>query len=157
MSKFLSIFFIILFPFACFAENNFFPVGQKRSVNTMKALKTSMDYSLQRHKLLSTNIASQNIPGYRSSDLKKIDFNKTQQYNHQLKTAKTDPKHFGPGDQPKYFKEIKEKFNNNSSLMKNNVDLTDQMTRVNDNITNYNLSSTLYKQNTNLIKTAIGR
>jgi len=129
----------------------------KRRTNLMSALEASMAYALQRQMVLSQNISAQNVPGYHTKDLKKVNFNKPEVLkDRNIISAKvTNVAHIQTRPNKRNYKVREEKFDENTSIMKNNVNIADEMVKVTENSASYNLSTTLFKKSAGLMKMAI--
>ena len=119
-------------------------------------VEQSMNYALERHKILSENIASQDIPGYRAKNLgQNPTFNQRKSLNFNMHT--TSSKHIAPKNITRKLKVNRDKYNTQTTFRKNNVDLSDQMVKVNQNLNDYNLSTSIYKKMHGLLKMAAGK
>ncbi len=126
------------------------------TINTM--LKAHMKYQTQRQGALATNISNMDTPGYKAQDLKKLDFKRLAEDQHnRLEMAATSPAHLGgtlTGGTS--FTTIKDKDTFEMRPTQNNVVMEDQMGKVSDTNAEFNLSSTMMKKFTSLYRTATG-
>lgn len=76
-------------------------------VDTVERLRTGLDYHLQRHNVLVSNLAQAETPGYRPVDLARGDFDGTLN----VALVATDPSHVGvaPGSNTPSFQVLEDK------------------------------------------------
>lgn len=112
-------------------------------------LSTMMDYRSERHKVISSNIANLDTPGYKSADyVFKDDLKKAM--NIRLNLTRTDEKHF-----PNARDEISRKdFKKVTSDEK--VDLDTQMVNLSENHLMYNLTAEIIARKFKTIRNVLG-
>lgn len=157
MIKRLSLLLFLLTNLECYAAENF--LGFKKKYNLMSAAKEKMQYAIKRQMLLAENISSQDVPRYRAKDLESFDqISKSKMNNRSVAPIgifATSKNHIHPAKQKTKYRIVKDKWNTNTSIMQNNVDISEQMVKVTENMNEYNLSTAIYKQMNGLIKIAI--
>jgi flagellar basal-body rod protein FlgB len=125
----------------------------------MAMLKDRMAWLGRRQDVLSQNVASADVPGYRPRDLKPVDFEQT------LKAATrpaagslavTNPRHIGLTRSSSGFEE-KEAGDIESSPNGNSVSLESQMIKVAETQAQFQAAANLYAKAIAMMKTAIGR
>ena len=125
----------------------------------MAMLKDRMAWLGRRQDVLSQNVASADVPGYKPRDLKPVDFEQT------LKAATrptagslavTDPHHIGFTRTASGFEE-KEAGDIESSPNGNSVSLEAQMIKVAETQAQFQAAANLYAKAITMMKTAIGR
>lgn len=125
----------------------------------MAMLKERMAWLGRRQDVLSQNIASADVPGYKPHDLNPVDFERT------LKSATrssagsltvTDPRHIGFTTQAQDFEE-REAADVESSPNGNSVSLEAQMIKVSETQAQYQAAANLYAKALQMMRTAIDR
>jgi flagellar basal-body rod protein FlgB len=150
--------FIIALIYSCLSDAQI-PMknASAKQRNLFSEVEENMNYALERHKILSENIASQDIPGYRAKDLNKGPLAINQKNHLSLNMHTTSKLHITPKRLNNKFRVSRDKYNTQTTFRKNNVDLSDQMVKVNQNLNEYNLSTSIYKKMHGLLKVAIGK
>ncbi|MBK1665677.1 flagellar basal body rod protein FlgB [Rhodospirillum rubrum] len=121
-----------------------------------KMAKMRLDWSAQRQKVLSENIANADTPNYRAHDLKSLNFkNLAMSEASKVAMVRTDANHLKPGiPEPGPYREVTERFPYESSADGNEVVLEEQMSALSETKNQYNLSIELVKKHLNMIKIA---
>ena len=116
-------------------------------------LKSRLQWLEARQKLVASNVANANTPGYKSRDLRPLS---TEVLNNLVPLRVTNVAHIGLGTL----------FADDSARKvvafetvpdRNNIGLEDQMTRLADIQIDYQTATSLYTKSLGIIKTAIGR
>ena len=125
----------------------------------MAMLKDRMTWLGKRQDVLSQNVASADVPGYRPHDLKPVDFEETLR-NATRSTAGslavTDPRHIAMTATSSGFEEM-EAGDVESSPNGNSVSLEAQMIKVSETQAEYQAAANLYAKAIEMMKTAIGK
>lgn len=124
-----------------------------------QGMKQKMDWLAQRHTVLAENVANADTPGYRSRDLKPLDFRAMVKETPRVNMAATAENHLTGTRREPEFRVNQERVKNayEISINQNGVSLEQQLTRVSQNQADFRLASGLYRQNITLMKLAIGR
>lgn len=127
----------------------------------LSMLRTRMEWSQARQKVLAENVANADTPGFRPRDLVPPKFNGPNQLARpqisDVSLARTDPLDLaGFPDTNSEFKSTN-KGNFDVKPTGNAVNLEDQMMRVAGNQMDYRVASALYMRSLDLIKTALGK
>lgn len=125
----------------------------------MASLSGKMRYHTQRQKVLASNIANIDTPGYKAKDVSQPSFiDAVARETQSMHLATTSPKHFtgsqgigGP------YRVIAQRDPYEISPNGNDVVLEDQMAKLSDNNTQYEISSSLYKKFTQMYRSALGQ
>lgn len=123
----------------------------------MQMLSTQMRYLTQRQTVLSQNIANIDTPGYKSRDMKKLDFSEmASQEQGRLGMRATSPKHLsGMGGGGAFAtQQTAETFE--TTPVKNNVGLEEEMAKISQTGADYQVASSMYKKFTQLYRSALG-
>lgn len=123
----------------------------------MQALGTQMRYMAQRQTLLSQNIANLDTPGFRSQDLKKLDFaNLVAVESNHLAVQRTASNHMEPLGARSHGPYRQEKVANPFEVtpMGNSVNLEEEMAKVSETNEKFQTSSSLLKKYTTMMRTA---
>jgi len=127
-------------------------------LNMMQMLQTKMGYLSERQDILSKNIANVDTPGYKARDLKELDFKRmVAVHTTKLKMRLTSPAH-GTGfpKLPAEFRDEKTRKTFETTPVKNNVVIEEQMAKVAETNLEYQKITNLYNKTTQIFKTAIG-
>lgn len=126
------------------------------TINTM--MKAHMKYMSERQGVLAQNIANMDTPAYKAQDLKKLDFKRLAEDQHnRLEMVATSPAHLnGTLTGGTSFTTIKDKDTFEVRPNQNNVVMEDQMGKVSDTNAEFELSSTMIKKFTSLYREASG-
>lgn len=127
-------------------------------VNLLAMMKTRMAYISERQNVVAHNIANIDTPGFKAKDLKKLDFERLAMIEaRRLQMRATAPTHIaGNKGNNASFKDEHERMTFETTPVKNNVVLEEQMIKVAENNTNYQMTTNLYKKTVDLFKVAIG-
>ncbi|HUO99287.1 MAG TPA: flagellar basal body rod protein FlgB [Rhizomicrobium sp.] len=125
----------------------------------MTMLKDRMAWLGRRQDVLSQNVASADVPGYRPHDLKPQDFETTLKSATRISgvsLAVTDPHHISISQDRGGFEET-ENADTGASPNGNAVSLEAQMMKVADTQAQFQAAANLYAKAITMMKTAIGR
>ena len=128
------------------------------NIGLMKGISGKMNWLNQRNTVLSQNIANADTPGYRPSDLEKVDFGGVMESSRnrpRINQVKTDGAHIGAstkmGDsKSKVTKDVYE-----AAPAENSVILEEQLLKAQETMADYNMVTNLYKKNVGMIRLAI--
>jgi flagellar basal-body rod protein FlgB len=128
------------------------------NIRLMSLMKMKMAWGSQNQTVLSQNIANADTPGFRAQELKKIDFERLAMSEaHRLKMRATSPSHIlGSKEQQGDFRAEKSRKTYETSPVKNNVVIEEQMAAMSKNNAEYQLITNMYRKTAGLFKTAIG-
>lgn len=116
-------------------------------------LKSRLQWLEARQKLVASNVANANTPGYRSRDLRPFS---TEVLNNSVPLKVTNVGHIGLGST--LADDTARKVGAFETVPdRNNIGLEDQMTRLADIQIDYQTAASLYTKSLGIIKTAIGR
>ena len=121
----------------------------------LQKLSAKMSYLSERQGLLAKNIANIDTPGYRTQDLKKLDFDNMVSGSSTLEMMTTSPKHIASPQNGTSF--AKNTAGGKPGLKPdgNNVVLEDQMGKISDVGIQHQMTSTLLKKFHQLYRTAV--
>lgn len=124
----------------------------------MRMMAVKMGYLSERQDVLSHNVANIDTPGYQARDLKELDFKRmAAMQSTKLRMRITSENHAsGFPKIPDDYREEKTKKTFETTPVKNNVVLEEQMAKVAETQLEFQMVSNLYKKTTGLFKTAIG-
>ena len=128
------------------------------NIGLMKGIGGKMNWLNQRNTILSQNIANSDTPGYRPSDLEKVDFGRVMKGvsgNASLHQVKTNAGHIGgqtrvPEADARATKEVYE-----AAPAENAVVLEEQLFKAQETMADYNMVTNLYKKNVGMIRMII--
>src|SRR5690606_345977 len=117
-----------------------------------QGMKQKMDWLTQRHTVLAENIANADTPGYRSRDLKPLDFRAMVKEAPRVNMIATTGSHLAGIRREPEFRVNQERAKSayEISINQNAVSLENQLTNVSQNQADYRLASSLYRQNVTL-------
>jgi len=126
------------------------------NVPVMSMLNTQMRYLTQRQTVLAQNVANIDTPGYKSKDLKKLDFSDLASSSGQrLAMTTTSPKHLeSPGAGKDSTFTVNEVKTSEISPMGNTVNVEDEMHKVSDTNTQFQEATNLMKKYTQMLHEA---
>jgi flagellar basal-body rod protein FlgB len=120
--------------------------------------KKTMDWAARREQVLAQNVANADTPGYRPSDLQKLDF-KAELTNTQptARPVVTNPMHVAdvPFAQQPDVKKDRQPYE--AAPDGNAVILEEQMQKVGDTRSTYEVATTLFSKNMKMLRLAIGK
>lgn len=125
----------------------------------MAMLKERMSWLGKRQDILSQNVASADVPGYKPRDLKPVDFEQTLKAVSRPaagQLAVTNPHHIGGGRAPSGF-QVDDGADVAASPNGNAVSLEAQMIKVAETQAEFQAATNLYAKAIEMMKTAIGR
>lgn len=124
----------------------------------LRLAKTQMRYQGQRQALLSQNIANIDTPGFAAQDLKPLNFSHMAELEaKRLEIRATSPAHMmGVRDNSGPFRDEKSRYSFETTPVKNNVALEEQMAKINLTGINFQMASGLYKKMNTMVKSALG-
>ncbi len=128
-----------------------------KNIPLLSAVRARMEWLSERQKLLSENIANADTPGYRSRDLKPVDFHKMLKRGSTSEVAITHTQHLkGAADAQRFkFKpEIATATEVNPSG--NSVSIEEQMVKLGETQMEYEAATGIYRKQTMLLKLALG-
>ncbi|OGP95288.1 MAG: flagellar basal-body rod protein FlgB [Deltaproteobacteria bacterium RBG_19FT_COMBO_56_10] len=125
--------------------------------STINLLGSSLDLRAQRHKLLSSNIANQETPGYRAVDIN---------FEQEMKKAEgsmpsgqplsaTNAMHISAGGQAALAPAVVDRVTDLEGYDRNSVGIEGEMARLSENTIMYKTSAQLLKHKFNILMTAI--
>jgi flagellar basal-body rod protein FlgB len=125
--------------------------------NTVNLLGNSLDLRAQRHKLLSSNIANQETPGYRAVDIN---------FEQEMKKAEgsmpsgqsltgTNLRHISTGGPSSHVPAVVDRVTDLEGYDQNSVGIEGEMARLSENTIMYKTSAQLLKYKFSLLMTAI--
>ncbi|RME64645.1 MAG: flagellar basal body rod protein FlgB [Nitrospirae bacterium] len=117
----------------------------------MQVLEKLVNFTLQRHRVLLSNLANSDTPGYRAKDL---DFEALLR-QEKLKLLKTDPMHLGP-EQMK-FSVHERPLSEAPWLDENNVEEEAEMARITENAILYQSALKLLNEKFRIYRSILGR
>lgn len=124
---------------------------------TIDTIGSSLDLRAMRHKLLASNIANQETPGYRAIDIKFSDEMKKRVIAQGGETvlASTNPKHIPvmgaiPGEPA-----VIDRATDYESYDKNSVGIEGEMAKLSENSLMYSISSKMIRAKFSMLMTAI--
>lgn len=117
-----------------------------------------MGYHAERQDQLSRNVANIDTPGYKAKDLKPLDFQRLALIeSRRLNMRATNSSHITDTKKDmEDFRSEKLRKTYETTPVKNNIVLEEQMMKVAENQMEYQKVTSLYSKTTNLFKTAIG-
>lgn len=122
-------------------------------------LRTRLDWSQTRQRMLAENVANSDTPNYRARDLAPLTFPDPAKVGTAsiptVHMARTESGHLGALDVSEQFSESKAGYDVRPTG--NAVSLEEEMMKVAANQMDYQAASALYTRSLNLIKTAIGK
>ena len=124
-----------------------------------EALRTKMQWHQSRQSVLAENVANADTPGYRSSDLKALNFDATMKLvSAGVGTAKTHPNHLSltaRSGSPEFQEDRVKQFEVTPDG--NGVSLEEQMMKVAANQMDYQAATTIYSRSLGLLRMAVKR
>lgn len=131
------------------------------SIGLFKGLMSKMDYLTARQEVLSKNIANADTPGYKASDLEKVDFTRVVAASNKRSSAvvapmRTHSHHMslkGVAGDP-VARKSKDMYEVSPTL--NSVVIEEQMVKANKNASDYQIMSTVYRRNLAMVRMALG-
>ena len=123
---------------------------------TISLLGNSLDLRAARNKLLASNIANQETPGYRAVDINFEDeLRKKQGAAMAAPLARTDTAHLIPVREAGVSPAVVERSTDTESYDRNSVGIEGEMVKLSENSMMYNASARMLKGKFNLLMTAI--
>lgn len=131
------------------------------NITLFKMLKAKMGYHAERQDLLARNVSNIDTPGYKAEDLKPLDFHRLAMLEaHRLRMRATASGHITntppPPGRDTNFRSEKSRKTYETTPVKNNIVLEEQMMKVAENQLEYQKATNMYSKVTGLFKTAIG-
>lgn len=123
-----------------------------------RMMSTKMGYLSERQDVLAHNIANIDTPGQKARDLKELDFRRLAAIqSNKLKMRMTSHLHAtGFPKIPDDFRDEKSRETYETTPVKNNIVLEEQMAKVAETQMEYQMVTNLYRKTGALFKTAIG-
>lgn len=137
--------------------------AENRNTNTNKLLKSYLEFSAFRHKVLSENIANINTPNYKAEDVsvpqKYEDLTSKSRSTSGISLATTNTGHISESKRSKKSKFASHKIKDPYEIKPNgnNVSLAQQMTKVSQNQSDYNMAVKNYSTTNSLISVVLGK
>lgn len=131
-----------------------------QNIGLFQAINAKIDYLNQNHKLIASNIANADTPGYRPLELEKVDFGRVMSKaldDNKVRQETTHTRHMPSYNRIDDAASGKQKTIYESSPGGNAVIMEEQLIKSNEVTMDYNLMLNLYKKNIGLIKMALGR
>lgn len=121
-------------------------------------LGTQMRYLTQRQGVLARNVANIDTPGYRSQDLKPLDFsNLAAAESQRLNMRATSGKHLtGRGDGGAFASQ-RNRDTFETTPVNNNVGVDEEMAKISRTGADYQMASSMYRKFTQLYRSAVGK
>lgn len=128
------------------------------AINLFQLMGVKMDYDNQRQSVLARNMANIDTPGFRSEDLKKLDFGSLANAEaSRLDLRATSPMHFNQGKKAKQgpYKVEQTRKTFETTPVENSVVLEEQMMKVAQNQMDYQMTTQLYRKMVDIFKITI--
>lgn len=123
---------------------------------TISLLGNSLDLRAARHKLLASNIANQETPGYRAVDINfENELKKREGVTADAAIVRTDEAHMLPVRGIAASPAVVESASDLESYDRNSVGIEGEMAKLSENTLMYNVSAKILKSKFNLLMTAI--
>lgn len=123
---------------------------------TISLLGNSLDLRAARHKLLSSNIANQETPGYHAVDINfEEELKKREGRSLSAPVERTNPAHLIPVRGTAGGPAVIERATDLESYDKNSVGIEGEMAKLSENSLMYNATAKMLKSKFNLLMTAI--
>lgn len=117
-----------------------------------------MSWLTQRQRVVSTNIANADTPGYRTREMNELKFRDTLGAQEvKVRLAQTHGAHYQTSKQEGEYRSHNERRPYETSPAGNGVVLEEQMMKLTQTQADFNLSSGLFKKYHNMYKIALGR
>ncbi|MFQ5736019.1 MAG: flagellar basal body rod protein FlgB [Thermodesulfobacteriota bacterium] len=124
--------------------------------NTLKVLQNSLDLRAARHRLLETNIANQETPGYRAVDISfEQEMKKAGASNAAGAVMRTNAAHIPVISERGIAPVVHERPTTAVGYDKNSVGIESEMVKLSENTLMYNISAKMIKSKFNMLMTAI--
>jgi flagellar basal-body rod protein FlgB len=131
------------------------------NISLFQAMNAKMHYLTKRQEVISQNIANANTPGYRPSDLTKVDFGKVlKNVTRESLSVSMDTTQAGHIPTPGQMADPKARAQRETYDVTpdaNGVVMEEQLLKSNEVQMNYNLMLNLYRNNVDMIRTASGK
>ncbi len=127
-------------------------------ITLFKMMKAKMGYHAERQDVLARNVSNIDTPGYKATDLKKLDFHRLAMVeSRRLRVRATNSNHItDTGQDHTDFRNEKLRETYETTPVENNVVLEEQMMKVAENQMEYQKVTNLYSKVGKMFKTAIG-
>ena len=128
------------------------------NIGLMKGIGGKMNWLNQRNTVLSQNIANADTPGYRPSDLEKVDFGGVMEASRsrpRINQIKTDGAHIGGQMKVGESDSRKVKDVYEAAPAENAVVLEEQLLKAQETMADYNMVTNLYKKNVGMIRMVV--
>lgn len=130
------------------------------NIRLMSLMKMKMSWDSQNQDVLAQNVANADTPGYRAKELKPLDFeHMAMEESHRLKMRATSGSSFdGSKEESKGdYRVEKSRKTFETSPVKNNIAIEEQMANMAKNNMDYQMITNLYKKTAGMFKTALGQ
>jgi flagellar basal-body rod protein FlgB len=127
----------------------------------LSMLRTRLDWSQERQRVLAENVANADTPGYQARDIAPLKFQEPAEVREasvaMVSLARTDAGHLGGLDQGDSSYQTVKTPGYEVRPTGNAVNLEEEMMKVAGNQMDYQTASALYTRSLNLLKTALGK
>lgn len=128
------------------------------NIRILGLMKQKMAWDSENHDVISANIANADTPGFKAKELKKLDFERmAMNESHRLKMAATSGTSLAGSNPTQDYRVEKSRKTYETSPVKNNVAIEEQMAQLAYNNNDYQMVTNLYKKTTGMFKTALGQ
>ena len=127
-------------------------------IDIFQLMNVKMDYANQRQSVLAKNMANIDTPGFQASDVRKLDFGHlADAVISRLDLRATSPLHFNQGKKPRQgpYKVEESRKTYETTPVKNNVVLEEQMMKVAQNQMDYQMTTQLYRKMVDIFKITV--
>lgn len=126
------------------------------NIRILALMQTKMAWDAENHDVISANISNADTPGYKAKELKKLDFERMAMNEaRRLKMATVSGTSLSGSDPAQEFRVSKARKTYETTPVKNNVALEEQMAQLAYNNNDYQMVTNLYKKTTGMFKMAI--
>jgi flagellar basal-body rod protein FlgB len=128
------------------------------NIRLLQLIKAKMAYTSQRHDVIASNIANNDVPNYQAQDLKPLNFEKMAELEaHRLSMRTTSPMHLaGAKGGDDAFRTDKMRKTYETIPLRNNVVLEEQQKNLSMNSMEYQTVMNLYAKYASMFKTSTG-
>ena len=128
------------------------------NIGLMKGIGGKMNWLNQRHVILSENIANSDTPGFRPSDLQKVDFGEVMnaaRNKPRINQVRTDSAHISSGPELGEARSRPSKEVYEAAPAENAVILEEQLFKAQETMADYNMITNLYRKNVGMLQMVI--
>jgi flagellar basal-body rod protein FlgB len=125
--------------------------------DTFNRLEKNLDIRSERHKLIVSNIANMDTPGYKAFDLiVEEEMKKVEEHSHPFKMARTHPAHIKEKSTlPNMFQYRNIRSSDTTSTNGNTVDMDKEMGKLSENNLLFNVTAQILTKKLSILKAAI--